>query len=293
MQHGSGDNSPMTIHWSALSPLDYFAVLVQQDAELPLLEAAATLAQDEYPELDVQQVLTEVDQLQARVQRRLPKDAGSLQRLRMLNQFLYRDLGFAGNLNHYTDPENSYLHAVLRTRRAIPISMAVLWLELAQGMGLKARGISFPGHFLVKVQLTEGQVIMDPLNGQSLSREHLLERLEAMDPNGSPQALADWTLGMFLQSATPREILARMLRNLNAINTVQEVWPRLIPVLDRMLVLLPQAWDERRDRGLALAEMGEPQRAVADLEAYLAHVPEAEDRLAVQNRVAELRRTTL
>ncbi len=88
------------------------------------------------PELDVQQLLGDVDQLQARVQRRLPADASALQRLRTLNQFFFSDLGFAGNLNNYYDPDNSYLNAVLRTRRGIPISLAVLWLELAQGLGL-------------------------------------------------------------------------------------------------------------------------------------------------------------
>jgi regulator of sirC expression with transglutaminase-like and TPR domain len=94
---------------------------VQSDEHFPLLEAAASLAQDEYPDLDVQQLLGDVDQLLARLQRRLPADAPALQRLRMLNQFFFTDLGFAGNVNNYYDPDNSYLNAVLRTRRGIPI----------------------------------------------------------------------------------------------------------------------------------------------------------------------------
>ena len=113
----------------------------------PLLEAAASLAQDEYPELDVQQVLGDVDQLLARLKRRLPADAAPLQRLRALNQFFFHDLSFGGNVNDYYDPDNSYLNAVLRTRRGIPISLAVLWMELAQGLGLQARGVGFPGPF--------------------------------------------------------------------------------------------------------------------------------------------------
>ena len=78
------------------------------------------------------------------------------QRLQTLNQFFFGDLGFGGNLNHYHDPENSYLNAVLQTRRGIPMSLAVLWLELAGGIGLSVRGVGFPGHFLVRVDLPDG-----------------------------------------------------------------------------------------------------------------------------------------
>ena len=155
----------MSLSYSVPTALEYFAALVQSDAHFPLLEAAASLAQDEYIELDVQQLLDDVDQLLARLQRRLPADASALQRLRTLNQFFFADLGFAGNVNNYYDPENSYLNAVLRTRRGIPISLAVLWMEVAQGLGLQARGIAFPGHFMVKVLLPKGQVVMDPVSG--------------------------------------------------------------------------------------------------------------------------------
>ena len=108
-------------------------------------------------DLDVQAVLGDVDQLLARLKRRMPADAAPLQRLRTLNQFFFQDLGFAGNVNDYCDPDNSYLHVVLRTRRGIPITLAVLWIELAQGIGLHARGVCFPGHFLVKVNLPQGR----------------------------------------------------------------------------------------------------------------------------------------
>ena len=129
----------MTLRFSAPTALEYFASLVQSDDHFPLFETAASLAQDEYPELDVAQVLGDVDQLLARLKRRLPADAAPLARLRLLNQFFFHDLNFGGNLNDYYDPDNSYLTAVLRTRRGIPISLAVLWMELAQGLGLQAR----------------------------------------------------------------------------------------------------------------------------------------------------------
>jgi regulator of sirC expression with transglutaminase-like and TPR domain len=270
------------------TPLAYFTSLVQNDDEFALLEAAICLGQDDDPDFDVQHVLSEVDQLQARLKRRMAADASPLQKLRILNQFFYQDLGFAGNLNHYYDPENSFIHRVLRSRLAIPISMAVLWLELAQGLGLAARGVSFPGHFMVKVNLPHGQVVMDPLTGQSLSREALSERLQ---PFRRQQGLDDEfeaPLGLFLQASPPRDIVARMLRNLQEIYTSQEDWARLIAVHNRLIVLLPQDWPVYRDRGLAHAELSHTAQAVADLQTYLDHAGQGVDRSAIAQRVLEL-----
>ena len=272
------------------TPLAYFASLVGDDDQLPLLEAAASIAQDEYPDLDVQTVLGDVDQLLARLRRRTPADAEALQRLRALNQFFFRDLGFGGNVNNYYDPDNSYLNVLIKTRRGIPITLAVLWLELAQGMGLKAMGINFPGHFMVKVNLPNGQVVIDPFSGQSLSREDLSERLEPYKRRNGLVDDFDVPVGLYLQAAPAREVLARMLRNLKEIHRTQEDWLRVIAVQDRLLILLPDAWIEYRDRGLAWAEMGDARLAVQDLDTYVAHTEDALDRAAISDRLAELRR---
>ncbi|OGB08969.1 MAG: transglutaminase [Burkholderiales bacterium RIFCSPHIGHO2_12_FULL_61_11] len=280
----------MQLNLAVPSPLQYFSSLVQSDEHFPLLEAAISLAQDEYPDLDVQQVLGDVDQLLARVKRRLPADSPDLQRLRALNQFFFRDLSFGGNVNDYYDPDNSYLNAVLRTRRGIPITLAVLWLELALGLGLNARGVAFPGHFMVKVNLPKGQVLIDPFSGQSLSREELAERLEPFRQRSGMVDDFEVPMGLYLQSAPPREIIGRMLRNLKDIHRTQEDWQRLIAVQDRLIVLQPEAWAEYRDRGLALAVQGEVARAVADLETYLANAEDALDIDVVAERLTELRR---
>ena len=286
----------MPLNLDTPSSLEYFTSLVQSDAHFPLLEAAISLAQDEYPDLDVQQILSDVDQLQARLKRRLPADASALQKLRLLNQFFFRDLGFGGNVNDFYDPDNSYLNAVLKTRRGIPISLAVLWLELASGLGLNARGVVFPGHFMVKVNLPKGQVVIDPFNGQSLSREDLSERLEPFRQRrlaGSDgDSEYDTPIGLYLQSAASRDIISRMLHNLKEIHRTQEDWPRLIAVVDRLIVLHPDAWAEYRDRGLAWAVQGQAARAVPDLEQYLAHVEAAPDIDGVAQRLAQLRRET-
>lgn len=280
----------MQLPYDTPTPLEYFTSLVASDDHFPLLEAAASIAQDEYPQLDVQQVLGDVDQLTARLKRRIPADAPAIQRLRALNQFFYRDLSFAGNVNNYYDPDNSYLSAVLKTRKGIPISLAVLWLEVAQALGLNARGVAFPGHFMLKINMPKGQVVIDPLNGESLSREELSERLDPYKRRSGLIDDFDVPLGLYLQPAKPRDIIARMLRNLKEIHKTQEDWPRLLCVLDRIIVVQPDAWSEYRDRGLVNAELGNAALAVTDLEAYLANAEDVLDLDAIAERVAELRK---
>lgn len=283
----------MPLNWSAQTPLSYFASLVQSDEHFPLLEAAASLAQDEEPSLDVQQVLDDVARLLRRVTARMPDEADDLTRLAILTQVFYKDLGFGVNANNYYLPENSYLHEVLRTRRGIPISLAVIWLELAQALELRAQGISFPGHFLVKVTLEDGLVVLDPLTGDSLGLDHLSERLspyrEPVDQTAAPELDEGETpLGLYLQACPPRDMLARMLRNLKEIFRSQEDWPRMLQVLDRLVILLPEDWSERRDRGLVHAELGHVHEALQDLRQYLEAMPAGPDTAALRHRVSEL-----
>ena len=190
------------------TPMDYFRSLVASDAQFPLLEAAASLAQVQLPQTDVQSVLAQVDEWLARLRRRVSKDTDPIAKLRLVNRFFFEELGFAGNVNDYYAPENSFIHCVIESRRGIPISLAVLWLEMAQGLGLNAQGVGFPGHFLV------------PFTGQSLGREDLLERmgqwLGDTDP-GLGTRKTDVLLSQHLQACPPRRMVLRMLHNLQEI----------------------------------------------------------------------------
>ncbi len=283
----------MDLSFTPPTPLAYFASLVQTDDDLPLLEAAASLAQDEEPALDVEQVLDGVDRLLGRVRSRVAPDADDLTRLAVLTQVFYKEWGFGLNANDYYAPENSYLHEVLRTRRGIPVSLAVIWLEVAQGLGLHAQGVAFPGHFLVKVALEAGLVVIDPATGLSLGVDTLAERLAPYRDEVDRLAGADLDegetpLGLYLQACPPRDLLARMLRNLKEIFRSQEDWPRLLAVMERLVVLLPEDMSERRDRGLVHAELGHAGQALADLQAYLQAEPLAADHEALEARVREI-----
>ncbi|MGE5651499.1 SirB1 family protein [Noviherbaspirillum sp. UKPF54] len=270
-----------------IKSLDYFASLVQEDDSIPLFEAALAIAQDVDPNLDLAATQAEVDMLAAKLQRRFPSDASNIQKLRLLNHFFYRELGFAGNVNDYYDPDNSYLHRVISTRRGIPISLAVLYMELAQQIGLNVKGISFPGHFLMKLSVQSGEIVLDPFNGASLSREELEERLEPyFEQQSYPGAIP---LSYYLHAAHPREILVRMLRNLKTLFVEHLRWQRVLGVQQRLVILLPDEITERRDRGLAYANLECPQAALLDLEAYLAERPYAPDAESLRGKLPELR----
>jgi regulator of sirC expression with transglutaminase-like and TPR domain len=271
-----------------VTPLSYFKSLVGAEAQFPLLEAAASIAQDEEPQLDIQEVLATCDALLVRLKRRVKAEADPMRKLSVLNQFFYTDLGFSGNANNFYAPENSYVNEVLQTRRGIPISIAVIWLELAQALELQAEGISFPGHFLVKVTLPEGLVVLDPLTGDSLGLDNLAERLAPFRQHLGDASDMEAPLGLYLQPAPPRDILTRMLRNLKEIFNSQEDWQRLIKVQDRLLVLHPDALAEKRDRGLALIELGQNKAARDDLLQYVLAQPDASDVPEIQRRLASL-----
>ena len=266
---------------------DYFVSLVQDDAHIPLFEAALFIAQDDENPLDLSACLTDIDKFAMRLKRRLHSDIAPIPKLRLLNNFFYQELGFSGNFNDYYNPDNSYLHKVLSTRRGIPISLAIIYMELAQQIGLDVKGISFPGHFLMKLSIKTGDIILDPFNGASLSREEIEERLEPYFINGrNPE---DPPLASYLANATERSILARMLRNLKAVYAEQPHWKEFLNVQQKLVILLPGEIEERRDRGLAYANLDCPSAALQDIEAYLAQCPQATDAEILRMRLPELR----
>lgn len=271
----------------APTALEYFAALVAQDEGLNLLEAATSIAQDEHPGLDVQAVLAEVDALAERLRRRLPPDAAPSHRLRLLNHFFSQELGFAGNVNDYYAPANSYVHRVLATRRGLPIALAVIYIELAQQVGLRACGVGFPGHFLIRLQLPQGELVLDPFTTRSLSREALDEALQPYRRRGD--AAAELSLEHCLRSVTPRQVLARMLRNLREVHRSSGDALAQLAVQQRLVVLLPDEACELRDRGLLLESLGHWRGAQADLQRYLELAPQAADHVQLALRLRRLR----
>ena len=224
--------------YEPIPDLAYFRLLVADPAEIPLLEAAASLGVDAYPDLDIQATLSRVDGLAGRLAERCRGSSTEIARLECASRFFFGELGFAGNLVNYYAADHSYLHRVLDTRRGIPITLALLYTELARHVGLDVDGIAFPGHFLVRVNLREGVVILDPFTGQSLDREELAQRAA---PHGT-------SLPWLLRPASSRQILMRMLSNLRAIHLQDERADLLAKVEQRLHILEGDDEPPRPDR---------------------------------------------
>lgn len=243
--------------------------------KIDLAEAALLCAQDTYPDLDIRSELDSLESLAAKLRNRLPADFSVTHRLVALNNYLFRELGFSGNMDEYYDPRNSFLNDVLARKTGIPITLSILYLEVGQRLGLKLKGVSFPGHFLVKVRVTGGELVLDPYaGGRSLSEEELRERLAQFTDKDTAKELP---LEDFLEPASPRQILARLLRNLKAIYLEAMDFDKALGVMNRLVILLPDVPEERRDRGLVFARLECPRAAQEDLSHYAARRPQADD----------------
>jgi regulator of sirC expression with transglutaminase-like and TPR domain len=272
--------------------LDYFTSLAAEDEHLPLTEAAVAVAQHAYPDLDVQGVLDRIDQWGNKLKQRITPDTPPIQRLQILKHFFYNELGFGPNHNDFYAPENSYLHQIIENRRGIPISLAILMMELGQQIGLNIRGVSFPNHFMMRISLQQGEIIMDPLNGDSLSKNQLQEMLDPyLDAKGYRGELS-LPLNIFLRASSSREILSRFMRNLKIIYSEDERWERLLGIQERLVILLPESMEEIRDRGLIFAQLEYIRPALADLHRYLSEMPGAEDAADIREHIATLESQT-
>jgi regulator of sirC expression with transglutaminase-like and TPR domain len=257
------------------------------EQELNLAEAALLIARDEYPTLDVEAYLRQIDNLASGVQQRLPAQAGLEDTLVALNQFLFVEQGFSGDLDNYDDPRNSFLNEVLDRKRGIPITLSILYMEVGRRLGLPLKGVSFPGHFLVKFSTREGEVVLDPFSGGCLMSKEDLEQM-LQDTFGAAEA-AYAPLERLLTTANNKEILVRMLRNLKGAYLRRNRYDKALTVVDRILLIQPDQPDEVRDRGRIYEQLECFRAALENYQAYLAQRPGAGDAPEVHRRIAELK----
>jgi regulator of sirC expression with transglutaminase-like and TPR domain len=272
--------------------LQQFAEAVGRDERMDLAGACLMIAQDAYPSLQIEHYLGEIERLALRLRARTPQAAAAEERIVALNEFLFDDLGYRGNTDEYYDPRNSYLNEVIERRTGIPITLSVLYMELGRRVGLPLEGVSFPGHFLVRVQVRGGTLILDPFSGGvPQSEAELRSRLKRVIPQDvAPEVpVEELPLDQFLEPASKRQILIRLLRNLKGIYRETDRPERLLEVLNRMLILAPQATAELRDRGYVYQRLECWQPALKDLTEYLEREPDAADLDEVRVRMMELK----
>ena len=274
---------------AALGP--FIELMSRDDGDIDLGRACLQIAEDAYPGLDVDGYAGEIERFAKRLRARLALNAAAEERVVALNEFLFDDLGFSGNVKNYYDPRNSYLNEVIDRRTGIPITLAVLYMEIGRRIDLALEGVSFPGHFLVRLRLRGGTLVLDPFSGGApQSESELRARLKRVIPPGATGGvpLADLPMDQFLEPATHRQILARVLRNLKGIYREADKPERLLEVLNRMIVVAPGSPAELRDRGLVYQRLECWRPALKDLADYLEREPDAADVEEVRAKMMEL-----
>lgn len=255
--------------------IDWTSLTHVADARIPLLEAALLIARDEYPDLDVRGCRSVLDAHVAAVSARVRGNSPLSDALQAVNTYLFDEVGYIGNHEDYHDPRNSYLNEVLSRRLGIPLTLALIQMEVTRRIGVPIDGVSFPGHFLLRVETADGLIVLDPYNhGRPLAADEL--RLRAAEHLGG-QLPDDQQLLRILEPASNRGVLIRMLRNLKAVYAERQDWERVSRSCDRILRIAPSEAGELRDRGLAYLRLGHAAGARADLSAYLAACPEGVD----------------
>ena len=266
-------------------------LMAQDDARIDLAHACLMIAQDAYPQLQVERYLGDIERLALRLRSRTPQTASPEERVAVLNEFLFGDLGFQGNTEAYYDPRNSYLNEVMDRKIGIPITLSVLYMAVGRRVGLPLEGVSFPGHFLVRLRLRTGMLVLDPFaGGAALSAGELRERLQRVIPAGALEnvAVGELPLDQFLEPATNRQIVARVLRNLKGISRDTDKPQQQLDVLNRMLVVAPESSAELRDRGIVYHRLECYRAALKDLSDYVEREPDAADFEDVRVRMMEL-----
>ena len=274
---------------AALEP--FTELLSGGDERIELARACLLIAEDAYPGLDVEGYVTEVARLALRLRTRLSRTAGAEEKVVELNQFLFDELGYTGNADDYYDPRNSYLNEVMDRRTGIPITLSVLYIELGRKIGLPLEGVSFPGHFLVRVRMRGGMLVLDPFaGGEPQSDDELRGRLERVIPRDATGGIPvrELPLEQFLEPATNRQILARILRNLKGVYRQAGMPERMLDVLNRALVVSPDSTSDLRDRGVVYQQLQCYRAALRDLTDYLAREPDAADLEETRAKLIEL-----
>ena len=238
-----------------------------------LAQAALVLARIEYPRLDPTPYLTKLDAMGDAVRQRIERhvaatgDRSVMSCVTALNAYLFEEQKFIGNREKYEDPRNSCLNEVLERRTGIPITLSLLYMEVAQRAGLHVDGVNFPGHFLVRCPdrgAAAVGIIIDPFHGGAMLSEHdcrmLLQRHVGDEVAFSKSLLA---------TATRPQVISRMLLNLKRLYVHMRSFPQARNVTEMLLALTPSSLSELRDRGLLAYHLNDFTSALRDLQAYL------------------------
>jgi regulator of sirC expression with transglutaminase-like and TPR domain len=269
----------------AAGPYEEFRrAVAQPDDALELGRAALVIARAEYPNLDIAAYLARIDGLAAEVTKHLTGDESGPHRvIAALNYVLFQKYGYRGNRDDYFDARNSFLNEVIERRTGIPITLSVLYMEVAKRIGLPLLGVGFPGHFLVKYQDDQQEIVIDSFNGGDVKTADGLQQLLSAT-YGTTVALSP----RLLEPVTKKQILRRMLNNLKFIYLRRRDFMKALAALDRMMIAEPNTPEDLRERGYVHRVLEYFPQARADFESYLRLAPEAPDASEIRDQLEDL-----
>jgi regulator of sirC expression with transglutaminase-like and TPR domain len=261
-------------------------IFQQPETEIDLGRAALALARIEYPDLDEDANVERLRGFAEQLRPKLPPGLASNEVIAAMSRHLFEDLGFCGNAGEYFDPRNSFLNDVIERRTGIPITLSIVYLEVARHLDLPYFGVGLPGHFLVKYDDGKRRVFVDPFHGgRTLKRNQCQKWLR--ETLGRRVVLREHDFSVVDKGY----IIRRMLNNLRDIYLNSRRYRKGLEVLEMMTVLSPGSTEEIKQRAWLHYELGQRKQARADLETYLSLCPQADDIDDVKKWIVALQRT--
>ncbi|MGB3534749.1 MAG: transglutaminase-like domain-containing protein [Microcoleaceae cyanobacterium] len=262
---------------------NFYQQINQSDSQIDLALSALYIAQNQFNEINPQQYIHALDAIAAEIKARLPQSRYPLKIIQTINKYLFQELGFIGNYENYYDPLNSYLNQVIKRRTGIPITLSVIYLEIAKRIDFPMVGIGMPGHFLIRPDFEEAGIYVDAFNqGEVLFTEDCEARLSQI--YHQPVQLKP----EFLAAVSQRQILARILTNLKIIYMNSEQFEIAVSMIEFILLLFPNAITEKRDRGILYYQLKRWIEARQDLEDYLRYSPSGQDASVIRQLLARI-----
>lgn len=261
----------------------FAAEVSRPDVMLRLARAALLVGKEEEPRaFDVERCLARLDVMGEEARSRIER--GTESRVEALNRYLFEEQGFAGNVSDYYDPRNSMLHRVLERRLGIPITLSIVYMEVGLRAGVRVEAVGLPGHFIVRAYESDDAegTLVDPFNRKVTDEEECQQRIDGIYDGAI-------TLGpQHLRSTGVRATLARVLGNLKAVYVQAKLFRRALAAVERILLVTPNDLEERRDRGMLLAQLNRMSEAVADTQTYLNLSPDAPDADSVREQLKKM-----
>lgn len=264
---------------------EFSQIASHADDRIDLAYGALLIAKAAYPDLNESLYLDRLDRIAARVKLDLTANTESEDVIAKLNYVFFEQEKFRGNRENYYDPDNSFLNRVLDRKTGIPITLSLIYIEVAGRLGLDVRGIGLPGHFITALYHASGKIFIDPFNqGEIRTVDECLEIVRTYTDNAVSPDL-HW-----LQPIGGKELLARMLRNLKLIYARQVNDVMLFKTIHWILTLQPEAPAELGERARLYEAMGNPSRAVNDWERYIANIDDHKSVAKIRARIDNLKK---